>query len=82
MVNRSTAETATVEIEAAGIPLKSVQSAEFVTGPSPDAGNTFDSPDTIRDQKFDGIELNDGKATLTLPPLSIAAISFNTTSGQ
>jgi len=77
LVNRSSDETATVQIVAAGIQLKSVESAELVTGPSPDASNTFDEPATIRNQKLSKIKLDDGTAVIQMPPLSIAAISFH-----
>jgi len=76
LVNRSATEPATVEIAPAGIRLKSVLSAELVTGPSAGACNTFDQPDTIHNQKLANINLIDQKATFQLPPLSIAAISF------
>ncbi len=78
LVNRSSDETATVQITIAGIRLKSVQSAEVVTGPSADASNTFDQPNTIRNREFNSIELGDEGAVVQLPPLSVAAISFVT----
>jgi alpha-N-arabinofuranosidase len=76
LINRSNTEPATVEIAPAGIRLKSVQSAELVTGPSAAACNTFDQPDTIHNQKLSNIKLTDQKATIQLPPLCVAAISF------
>jgi alpha-N-arabinofuranosidase len=76
MINRSKADPATVEINPAGIRLKSVQSAEMVTGPSADSCNTFDHPDTIHIQKLGKIELTNHKATLQLPPLCVGAITF------
>jgi alpha-L-arabinofuranosidase len=76
LVNRSITEITTVEIALAGIQLKSVQSAELVTGPSPSACNTFDQPLLVHDQKLNTIKLTDQKATIQLPPLSVAAISF------
>jgi alpha-N-arabinofuranosidase len=79
LTNRSTDETATVEISNAGIPLESVQSAELVTGPSATTCNAFDQPSLISSQRFEAIKLEDGIATFQLPPYSIAAISFDTT---
>jgi len=76
LVNRSMTDQAPVEVSLAGIPLKSVLSAELVTGPTATSCNTFERPDTIRNKKFDSIVLKDGNATLQLPPLSLAAISF------
>lgn len=79
LVNRSIEETAPVEISAGGIPLKSVLSAEIVTGPSATTCNAFDDASAIGLRKFDALEIRDGNASLQLPPLSIAAISFATT---
>jgi alpha-N-arabinofuranosidase len=77
LVNRSLDERATVEIHTPGLQLKSVQSAEIVTGSSAAAVNTYENPDVIRNQKFSNIELNAENASVQLPPLSVAAISFN-----
>ena len=76
LVNRSQVDSARVEINPAGMRLKSVQSAEVVSGSSPDARNTFEHPNTIRNEPYHGVELSEGKASLELPPLSVAAISF------
>jgi alpha-N-arabinofuranosidase len=78
LVNRSSTESATIQIVATGIHLNSIQSAEVVTGPSASAINTFDKPNTICNQKFSNIKLYEGNAVMQLPPLSIVAISFDT----
>ncbi len=78
LVNRSEDESAIVEIIPGGFPLRSVQSAELVNGSSSKARNTFDNPGLIKNRPFTNIILNDGNATVLLPPLSIAAISFRT----
>jgi alpha-N-arabinofuranosidase len=77
LVNRSTEESTTIQIAAAGVQIKSVKSAELVTGPSAAASNTFDKPNTICNQKLSKIKLDDGTAVLQLPPLSVAAITFH-----
>lgn len=77
LVNRSVDETARVQIVPAGISLKSIQSAELVTGPSADACNTFEKPNIICNQTFGDIKLDDGNAVVQLPPLSVTAISFD-----
>ena len=76
LINRNEDESATVEIIPGGFHLKSIHSAELVTGTSSKACNTFDKPDTIKNRPFKNILLEDGNATVQLPPLSIAAISF------
>jgi alpha-L-arabinofuranosidase len=77
LVNRSSDETATIQIVAAGIQLKSVHSAELVTGPTAAASNTFDKPNTICNQKLSKIKLDNEEASIQLPPLSVAAVSFH-----
>ncbi len=77
LVNRSTDESTTIQIAAAGIHIKSIESSELITGPSAAASNTFDKPNTICNQKLSKIKLDDGKAVIQMPPLSIAAISFH-----
>jgi alpha-N-arabinofuranosidase len=76
LVNRNTSEPAIVELAPAGIRLKSVLSADLVTGPSASACNTFEQPDSIQNRTLEKINLTDQKATFQLPPLSVAAISF------
>jgi len=77
LINRSEEESANVEIIPGGIQLKSIHSAELVTGTSSKAKNTFEKPNTIKNHPFKNIILKDGHATVHLPPLSIAAISFS-----
>ena len=77
LVNRSQNETATVQIVTAGIQLQSIQSAELVTGSSAETSNTFEKPDHISNQQLNDVTLLDEEnATIQIPPLSIAAISF------
>ncbi len=76
LVNRNITETARIEISAAGIALKSVQSAEVVTGPSAESSNTFEAADVITCRKLRNIKVEGEKAQLRLPPLSVAAVSF------
>jgi alpha-N-arabinofuranosidase len=78
LVNRSLDESAPVEITAIDIPLKSVLSAEVVSGSSATAVNTFEKPDGVSRVKFNHVVLKDGIASMQLPPLSITAISFGT----
>src|SRR6185436_12960894 len=77
LINRSLAEPATVDLHNPGMSLKAVQSAEVVTGPSAQSLNTFDQPRLITNQPFDTIALQDGGASLQLPALSVAAITFS-----
>jgi len=49
-----------------------------VTGPHPDAKNTFEQPDLVTCRPLHGITVQDGRAQVVLPPLSVAAVSFKT----
>jgi alpha-N-arabinofuranosidase len=76
LVNRSLAQAAPLEVDYLGGALKSVHSAEILSGPEPAARNTFEQPERIASQPLAGIKLQDGLASLSLPPLSLAAITF------
>jgi alpha-N-arabinofuranosidase len=76
LVNRSLTEAAPVRVAPAGLRLIAVQSAEVVSGPSAGARNTFEQPNLVRSLPFDHVLVDDGRAVLQLPPLSAAAVSF------
>ena len=76
VTNRSLNEAAPVVVEPGGLYLKAVQAADVVTGSGPKAQNTFEQPDVIRARAFKAVEMRDGKAQLTLPPLSVTAVTF------
>jgi alpha-N-arabinofuranosidase len=77
LVNRSLSEPATVLLDNPGLRLTGVLSAELVSGPTPEAKNTFEQPQVVGLRPFSAIELRDGQASLQLPPLSAAGISFH-----
>ena len=77
LVNRSIEQSASIQIAITGVQIKSLRSADLVTGPSASAANTFEKPNTIGRQQFRNINLVDEKAVVELPPLSVAAISFD-----
>lgn len=77
LINRSLDELATVEIKTPGLQLRSVRSAEVVTGPGATEQNTFEKPDVIRNHNFSNIKLTADKATVQLPPLSVVAVTFD-----
>jgi len=56
--------------------LKSV-SAEILTADKITAHNTFDSPNNVTAQNFDGCIIKDGKLTVKLEPKSLALIKIN-----
>jgi alpha-N-arabinofuranosidase len=76
LLNRSLGEAAQVTIDFTGGRLESVQSAEVVTGPHAQAHNTYEQPLNIHSQPFKAVQVQNGKATLELPPLSVEALTF------
>ena len=76
LVNRSAGKAAPVVIDIADARIASVESAEILTGPGPRAANSFEQPDLVSAKSFDGFVVKAGKASVKLPPLSVAAATF------
>lgn len=76
LVNRHEDEAGSVAIEPTGLPLGKVSSAEVLTGPGPKAANSWEKPGLIAPRPLGGIVCREGKASVELPPLSVAALSF------
>ena len=76
VTNRSLDQTATVEIGLADRDIKSVRSAEVLTGPDAKAFNSFEKPDQVTPRPFSEYRLENGRAELELAPLSFAAVTF------
>ncbi len=75
LINRSLDEQASVSIEIDGM-IKSIQSAEVLTGSNATSRNTFANPGEIRNRPLHSIGSTQGKAELQVPPLSFTAITF------
>ena len=76
MIHRNMSEPAEVEIDPAGQKIEAVLSAEVVTGPGPKACNTYEDPYRVVSKPLKTCTLQDGKARLHLPPLSVAAVTL------
>jgi len=74
--NRSLTEAAPVEVRLTDGQLTSLESGELLAGPSADAANTFEQPNVIQPKPFNAVAFVDGAATFELPPLSLAALTF------
>ncbi len=68
ITNRSMVEPAVVEIIPAGLQLRSVQSAEWVTGPCAEARNSFDQPDVIGAHPFENVHIVEETQSSGCPP--------------
>ena len=49
-----------------------------MTGPDAKATNTYEKPNVICSRPLKGVKLSGETAELTLPPLSVAAMTFET----
>jgi alpha-N-arabinofuranosidase len=74
--NRSQDEEMDLTIEVADRSIASPESAELLTGPDAKAANSFEAPDVIRSEVFEGIEVRGGRARASLPPLSLLAATL------
>jgi len=74
--NRSLDEEMDLTVEVADRSIARSESAELLTGADAKAANSFEAPDAIRAEEFQGIEIRGGRAHVSLPPLSILAATL------
>jgi alpha-L-arabinofuranosidase len=77
IVNRSQNEAMTTDIGWQGAAPTQVAAAYQLAGSDPKAVNTFAQPNTIAPKQLDGLKIDDGKLTLSLPPLSFTVVTTN-----
>jgi alpha-N-arabinofuranosidase len=76
LVSRSSSEESEVEIDHASGKIIAIESAEILSGADPKANNTYEHPNTICSAPLDAVKVVDGKASIRLPPFSVAAVTF------
>jgi alpha-N-arabinofuranosidase len=76
LVNRSMSESSPVVIDLVGHRLSRVESAEVLTGPHAKACNTYEQPLIVSSQPFRAVQIQNGKAVVELPSLSVTALTF------
>jgi alpha-N-arabinofuranosidase len=76
VTNRSPHEPSTVHVNLADRSIVALDNADILTGPDAKAANSFAQPDVIRSQPFTDVHIADGSATIELPPVSVAAMTF------
>jgi len=74
--NRNMDEAAEVEIRPAHMQIEKKRAARVLTGTDPKAENSFDNPHRIEPQVLTDLRVKGGTATVEIPPLAFAAISF------
>ncbi|MCJ7550035.1 MAG: alpha-N-arabinofuranosidase, partial [Anaerolineae bacterium] len=75
--NRSLTAAAEFEIVLVDRAIAGFSSGEVLTGPDPKAANSYEQPDLVTAGPLHSVEIKDGVATVTLPPLSVAAMTLN-----
>jgi alpha-L-arabinofuranosidase len=78
--NRHVRERARVDIRLGDRSITALDSAELLTGPDAKAANTFEQPHSVVSCSFDytkaEVRVSGDGASLWLPPLSLAAMTF------
>ncbi len=75
LVNRNIDEDLCVTISFSDA-LQEVISAEILSGAGAAIANTWDEPDLLVSEPFNGLAINDGAITATLPPMSCVAATL------
>ena len=75
--NRSLTEAAEFEIVLVDRAIAGFSSGEVLTGPDPKAANSYEEPNLVTTSPLHSVEVRDGVVTVTLPPLSVAAMTLN-----
>jgi alpha-N-arabinofuranosidase len=75
LTNRSLEREQDVTVDLADAAIAAVESAEIVTGKDPKAANSYEKPDEIVSQPFDGASVQNGRLACKLPPLSFTAMT-------
>ena len=77
LTNRDLTEKARVKVQF-NRKLRALRDGELMTGPDAKATNTYEKPNVICSRPLKGVKLSGETAELTLPPLSVAAMTFET----
>lgn len=77
VTNRSPDKAMEFVVNPADLKITKVESAEIMTGPNAKAANSYEKPNVVRTQSYDGITVKDGRACCELPPLSLLAATLS-----
>jgi alpha-N-arabinofuranosidase len=74
--NRSSESVAPVQVSLADCSIAGLASAELLTGPHPQAANSYEEPELVATQPFADVRIAGGSASFELPPLSVVAMTL------
>ncbi|MBU4365656.1 MAG: alpha-N-arabinofuranosidase, partial [Verrucomicrobia bacterium] len=77
VTNRSPDKAMEFTVNPADLNITKVESVEIMTGPNAKVANSYEKPDVVRAQPYDGITVKDGRARCELPPLSLLAATLS-----
>ena len=66
-----------INVRVGNAQIQNFRDAEIVCGKDPKASNSFEEPNKIVSKAFREATINNGVATLKLPPLSVVAATFD-----
>jgi len=75
LVNAHASQSASVSCDLLGVDASDL-TGTVLTADEIDAHNTFDEPDKVKPEPFDGAALADGKLTVELPPRSVVVLEL------
>lgn len=76
ITNRNLDEAARVQINLADRNIATLLGGELLTGPDAKAVNSFEHPNIIKPRPYSECRLENGRAAVELPPLSVLAVTF------
>ena len=77
LVNRHLGASQQIQVEVADTAVTAFLNGEVLTGPDAKAANTWAERDVVGKRPFEGVQIENGRVTVELPPLSMAAISLS-----
>jgi len=79
LTNRSLDQTASVRVDVADREIAGLLDGDLLTGPDARAANSCEQPEVVMARPYSEVRIASGKASLELPPLSVAAFTLRLT---
>lgn len=76
LINRRLDTEEVVRLEVSDRRIESIENGEVLTDDDPKAANSYEDPDRIRSVSFDQVKMDGRGAEITMPPLSLVALTL------